>query len=181
MQHLGLITILITALAGVLTMRFWPMENRRSYSENIARNRSSRIAFGVYMTIVTLLYYWFVLAWLGPELGMGVWYYALVWLALTLQLTLAWVPATEGRSMFVHNIAAYGVALVMPAVVAVILFTTTVTLSTLQVIAAAMFLLFALVIGGLYMFTPSARKNFLYFQLVYFVAFWIVMLAFTYL
>lgn len=162
-------------------MRRWPMERRRSFSENIARDKSSRFLFGTYMSLVTLLFYSFLLFWLGPYLGVGSAYYILVVASLMLQLTLSWVPATTGRSMAVHNTAAYGIALIMPAVVAVILLTAAVEIDILQIAAAWVFMLFAAVIFFLFLFVPAARRNFLYFQLSYFVGFWLVMLAFTYL
>lgn len=181
MQHLGLVSIILVAVAGFYTMRRWPMERRRSFSENIARDNSSRLLFGSYMTTVTLFFYTFLLFWLGPSLGVSSPYYILTVTSLILQLALSWVPATTGRSMAVHNTAAYGIALIMPAVVAVILLTAAVEISILQMVVSWIFILFAALIFFLFLFAPTARKNFLYFQLTYFVGFWLVMLAFTYL
>ena len=181
MQHLGLVSIILVVCAGFYTMRRWPMERRRSFSENIARDNLSRLLFGSYMTVVTLLFYTFLLFWLGPSLGVGSTYYILTTASLILQLVLSWVPATTGRSMSAHNTAAYGIALIMPVVVAVILLTAAIEISIMQMIISWIFILFAAVIFFLFLFVPTARKNFLYFQLTYFVGYWLVMLAFTYL
>lgn len=162
-------------------MRRWPMQKHRSFSENIARDRSSRLLFGSYMTVVTLLFYTSLLFWLGPILGVGLAYYILTVVSLVLQLILSWVPATTGRSMDIHNTAAYSIALIMPLFVIVILLTATVAITILQTVIALAFVLFTALVFFLYFFVPRAHEYFLYFQLTCFVGFWLVILALTYL
>lgn len=181
MQHLGLIAIILLVVSGFYTMRRWPMVARRSFSENVARDRSSLLIFGIYLTIVTVLFYIFLLFWLGSNLGVGLSYYILIWTAFFLQLLLAWVPATTGRSMAIHNVAAYGIALIMPLAVMAILLTATVEVTFVQRVIVTMFMIIAATIFSLLLFVPKARKIFLYGQLTYFISFWVVALAFTYL
>lgn len=181
MQHLGLIAIILLSVSGFYTMRRWPMVARRSFSENVARDRSSLLFFGIYLTITTVVFYVFLLFWLGPNLGVGLSYYILIWTAFFLQLLLAWVPATTGRSMAIHNVGAYGIALIMPLSVMAILTTAAVEITLLQRVIALAFVAFATFIFVLFFFAPKARNNFLHFQLTYFVSFWLVVLAFVYL
>lgn len=181
MQHLGLIAIILLSVSGFYTMRRWPMVARRSFSENVARDRSSLLFFGIYLTITTVLFYAFLLFWLGPNLGVGLSFYVLAWTAFFLQLLLSWVPATTGRSMAIHNVGAYGIALIMPLSVIAILLTTTVEVTFVQRAIITMFMVIAATIFSLLLFVSKARKIFLYGQLTYFTSFWVVMLAFAYL
>ncbi len=180
-QHLGLVAIILLSISGFYTMRRWPMAARRSFSENVARDRSSLLFFGIYLTITTVVFYAFLLFWLGPNLGVGLSFYVLAWTAFFLQLLLSWVPATTGRSMAIHNVGAYGIAFIIPLSVMAILLTATVEVTFVQRVIVTVFMVITAIIFSLLFFVPKARNFFLYGQLAYFASFWVVVLAFTYL
>lgn len=178
--HIGWIAIMIAIVAGAITMWKWPMNPRRSYSENIARYTASRYVFAVWMTVVTVLFYWFLLGWLGPQRGLGTVYYGLVWLMFLCQLTLAWVPATKGGAMLVHNIASYGLVVLMPVMLGVMTITSTVALGSLQLLVIISFIVYESIVFGLFFFAPAARQVFLWFQISLMVAVWATILIVAY-
>lgn len=177
MQHLGLIALLpILPMAIIIANRF-PLAPRLSASENIARNRFSQLLFSVTFTPVTVLYYLFLVGWLGPHYGVSWVFYLLTVLAFFAQLVVTWVPARGKRALKVHTWAAYVVALVMPSIVWLILMS---GVSLVSAIASITFLLITLVIIVLFFFVPKARNNFTHFELGYFVSFWLVIILLTY-
>lgn len=179
MQHLGLIALLpILPMAIIIAKRF-PLVPRLSASENIARNRSSQLLFSVTFTPVTVLYYLFLVGWLGPHYGVSWVFYLLTVIAFFAQLIVTWIPARGKRALKIHTRAAYVVALVMPSIVGLIL-TSVEGVSLVGSIASITFLLITLAIIILFFFVPKARNNFTHFELGYFVSFWAVIILLTY-
>ena len=174
--HFGWMAILLACIAGAATMLRWPMKARQSYSENVARERSSRRTFAAWMTVVTLLFYWFLLHWLGPARGMGAGYYAVVWCMFICQLVLAWVPATHGRAMLVHNITSYGLALLMPVLLIILAITSMPALHMFQMAAVVAFVGYEAIVMCLFFFQPAARRYFLWFQISLMLAVWATVL-----
>lgn len=180
MMHLGWISILLASLAGAVTMRLWPMNPRRSYSENIARRKSSRWVFAVWMSVVTVLFYWFLLGWLGPDRQMGAEYYGIIGLMAVFQLTLAWVPATQGRAMLIHNITSYGLVLLMPVMFILLVITANPELMVAQRLAVGCFMVYQMAVIYAFFFLPKARSYFLWFQLSLMVMAWAAILIIAY-
>jgi hypothetical protein len=180
MQHLGLIALIpILPMAIIIAARF-PLVPRLSASENIARNRSSQLLFSTVFTPVTVLYYLFLVGWLGPHYGVSWVFYLLTVIAFLAQLIVTWVPARGKRALRVHTWAAYVVALVMPSIVGLIL-TSVKGVSIVGAVACITFLLITLVIIVLFFFVRKARSRFTHFELGYFVSFWVVVILLTYL
>ncbi|MFY9228256.1 MAG: hypothetical protein WAO28_02935 [Candidatus Microsaccharimonas sp.] len=180
MQHLGLIALIpILPMAIIIAAKF-PLVSRLSASENIARNRYSQLLFSTVFTPVTVLYYSFLVGWLGPHYGVSWVFYLLTVIAFFAQLIVTWVPARGKRALKVHTGAAYVVALVMPSIIGLILASIK-GVSLVGAIASITFLLITLVIIVLFFFVPKARNRFTHFELGYFVSFWVVIILLTYL
>lgn len=178
MQHLGLLAIVLMVAFGAFATLWQKPNKRQSFSQHVAKHPQLLLAFGVVFSLVTILYYTFLIGWLGPTLNLPGVYYWILSLAFLCQFVIAWLPADAGRTLFWHNIAAYLLALLMP-VVAGLLYFAAINPSWLLSILVYVYFLTPLMLLFLYLFT-NAKQNFLYFQIGYFSWFWLVMLAFTY-
>ncbi len=161
-------------------MHAWPMNRRRSYSENIARRKSSYLVFAGWMSVVTVLFYWFLLGWLGPNRHMDVGYYIVVGLMSLFQLTLAWVPATRGMSMLVHNITSYGLVLLMPAMFLLVALTGLPPLHVAQLLVIGSFIVYQAIMMYAFFFISAARSYFLWFQISLMIMAWTTVLIVAY-
>ena len=167
----------LAVIAGVITMRLWPMEARRSFSENVARKQSSSLLFSLWMTPVTILFYTFLLGWIGPERGMNIAYYVIASVMAVFQLVLSWVPASTGWKLLLHNIASYGLVLLMPVLLLVLVLFSSPALSILQLVLLLSFVLYTVVLLFLFFFRLDLRAKFLQFQVSLMIFLWLAILA----
>ena len=176
-RHFGWISVALAVIAGVITMRLWPMEARRSFSENVARKQSSSLLFSLWMTPVTILFYAFLLGWIGPERGMNIAYYVIASVMAVFQLVLSWVPASTGWKLLLHNIASYGLVLLMPVLLLVLVLFSSPALSILQLVLLLSFVLYTVVLLFLFFFRLDLRAKFLQFQVSLMIFVWLAILA----
>lgn len=178
MKNIGFLTFILLDLMGIFILWKWPAQRHHSMSQHITLNKHSQLLFALTFTTVGVLSGIFLAGWFGPAWQMGEIYYALVAIITLGHIVIAWVPATEGRSLKIHNIAALSTILSMLFVVFVVVMTT--SLSLQQFVAAALFLLFGVYIIFLFKFVPKAHAEFMFYELSYFVLFWITVLILTY-
>ena len=153
------------------------MEARRSFSENVARKQSSSLLFSLWMTPVTILFYAFLLGWIGPERGMNIAYYVIASVMAVFQLVLSWVPASTGWKLLLHNIASYGLVLLMPVLLLVLVLYSSPALSMLQLVLLLSFVLYTVVLLFLFFFRLDLRAKFLQFQVSLMIFVWLAILA----
>lgn len=179
MQHLGLATIATTTIMGLLFAVKYRFPRTQSFSVSIAQQQPRELRyFSVLFTIVTVLYYTFLTVWLGPHIGAGYTYYGLLAIGFLLQLVVAWVPATPKLNWDAHDKAAYGLALLMVVLVAV-MYMTVASPSLLLSVLSVGYIMSPLVLYVLYTFTP-AKNSFLHYEIGFFVWFWAIILTLTY-
>ncbi len=178
MKNIGFLTFILLDLMGIFILWKWPAQRHHSFSKHITLNKTSQLLFALSFTAVAVLSGIFLAGWFGPAWQMGEIYYALVAIITLGQLIIAWVPATQGRLLKIHNIAALSTILSMLFIIFVVVMTT--ALSLQQFITAAVFLLFGVYIMFLFKFVPKSHAEFLFYELSYFVLFWITVLILTY-
>jgi hypothetical protein len=171
----GIIALVIAIGLGLVIVALWPPDASRSFSQHIAKRKAAYWLFAPVFTIVTVMYYLFLWQWVGPHIGVAIMYYAVLAVALVLQLIIVWVPAKHVWPMRVHNIAAYTVAGLMVVLVAVTALTASPALSVGYAVACYTFVAIGMLIGPLYIYVPVMRERFLIVQIGYFVAFLLVM------
>jgi hypothetical protein len=181
MQQLGLIALILLIPLGIIIPRKWPLKRGLSVSENIARHNASQLFFSLAFTPVTILYYSFLALWLGPHYNIAVGYYYILLIAFVAQLILTWVPARGRRLIQIHTNASYIVAIAMLAITGLILFGSRTPISLFLFIASWLFLAMGLTMTFIYLLIPKARKDYVVYELVYFLSFWIFILLLTYL
>lgn len=178
MQHVGLIlsaTVLIGGLILLLRLKF---RRNASFSVNIAAAPKPVFwGYSLAFTAVTVLYYMWLWAWLGPHIGADWLYYALVIIGFSLQILMAWVPATPKLNWDLHDIAAYGLALLMVVMAAAVGLSRS---SAVTTVFTAVYIAVPMLLFILYRYT-NARKAFLFVQAGFFVWFWIIITLATYL
>ncbi len=178
MKNIGFLTFILLDLMGIFILWKWPAQRHHSFSRHITLNRTSRRLFALSFTAVALLSCLFLAGWFGPAWQMGEIYYVLVAIITIGQLVIAWVPATQGISLKIHNIAALSTIFSMLFIVYVVVMLS--SLSLQQFIASVLFLLFGVYTLFLFKFVPKAHAEFLFYELSYFVLFWITILILTY-
>lgn len=178
MKNIGFLTFILLDLMGIFILWKWPAQRHHSMSQHVTLNKNSQLLFTLSFTIVGVLSGIFLAGWFGPAWQMGEVYYALVAIIALGHIVIAWVPATEGRSLKIHNIAAFSTILSMLFVVLVIVLSSSLTLQ--QLASAALFLAFGAYIIFLFKFVPKAHAEFMFYELSYFVLFWISVLILTY-
>lgn len=182
MQLLSVVIPLITTALGVFILTIWPPNRTRSFSENIARRRSSLLLFAVVFVPITCVYY-FYLWWLGDQMT-APWVFQLVLVVSFVgQLILTLVPVRSNSIKDVHTNASFtvvGAMLLLPLILS--------TLSDgLSDIAFWLPIAYLFVNGGLFILyllrnrLRFVRANFLFFQMSFFVVFWLFIILETYL
>jgi hypothetical protein len=177
---LGIVALVVAVVLGLVIIKLWPPNKRQSFSQHVASRKVTYWLFAPIFTVVTVMYYAFLWKWVGPLVGMGAAYYDVLLVAFVLQLIVAWVPAKSVWPMRVHGIAAYGVAILMVALVVIIALTASSVLPVGYIVACYVFGLAGIALVPIYAYIPAARRQFLLVQIGYFVAFWVLIMAIAY-
>lgn len=129
------------------------------------------------LTLITsaLLLSVYLKQWLLPALQPN---WPLVFYSLPLAiLVVALVPYTTPTLRHIHDVAAYGLALLAPVYTGLLTFAK--VPRRVAIIVAAMCIL-ELVMIGLLLFTPALHRHFFYFQLLHLASFVIALIAVTF-
>lgn len=105
-------------------------------------------------------------------------YYILAVVIALGQIVVAWVPATEKRALFVHNVASLA-AIISMLLLSLVLIVSA-PLAGVEKIASLIFFGFGLSLVFLYKFVPRTHADFLFYEIGYFVMFWAMIAAVTY-
>jgi hypothetical protein len=179
-QHLiWLQIILIAIVVGyILTRR--PIDRGRSISLHVANDPATIRLFAVVSTLAAVPFFIYLLYWLIPALQLPFAFTVLVLLAAACQMIAGWIPHIEGdKKGDIHQLFAYTMAVLMPVVLAFLLFAHTITLAPKIVIGL---MIVWMVISLLrYQFVPATRQQYLAYQSAYIASFCIGLLAATYI
>jgi hypothetical protein len=172
-EYLGLALIILSWIAGGYILTKWRGTNAMSISQHAASSKRSSLIFAAVLSGAGVLFYYWLMAWFVPELGLGKLFVVLLTFAFIGQFVAGLVPDAlsdvSGVKRRVHRVAAYGMAYLF------------VPLSLLILMAPhasgfgryfGIVCLAYLICGWLLIsFVPGSRKHYLVFQVVYVVAF----------
>lgn len=111
MEYVGLLFTVFSWLAGAFLLLKWRGTHEMSISRHAASSRKASLLFATVMCGIGGIFYYWILVWLTPELGLGWEFQALVILAFIGQFIAGLVPDVPGRRRFIHRLGAYGMAL----------------------------------------------------------------------
>lgn len=182
MELLSIVIPIMTTMLGLGILIKWPPDKKQSFSENIAKRRVSLITFAVVFIPITLVYY-FYLWWLGGQLQ-APWLFGLVLvISFAAQVILTVVPVRGKSIKDLHTKASFvvvGAMLLLPLILSTIS-------KNIFDIAFWLPMLYIVVNGGLFSLyllrkkLRFVRSNFLFFQMSFFVVFWLFIFLETYL
>ena len=178
-HYLGLILVITSWVAGVYMVRKWSGTYAMSISKHAARAKGASTLFLIVLGVGSTLFYWWLIKWLTPHLGLGSVFVALLSFTAVAQILVALVPDTFGWRHQVHQ----KVALAMAACYLPLtyLIVTSSKVSTYARMISYICLAYMIVAASVFFFTKKARNYYLLFQSLYIVAFQIVILAAAYL
>lgn len=147
-------------------------------SLHAASARRFQVAFASVLSVVAGIF-WLFNTWLSDVKYMPVAYDVAFFVTLICVLVAAWVPDIKGAKRRIHRLAAYGIVLLIPLLVA--LFASNPHIAAIARLYA--WIACAVLIALCYMlfFVPSQRSHFLYYQALYLGLFFSVLVVVTYL
>jgi len=178
MQHLGLLTILLIIAGLTFTVTKWKGGLHLTFSQHVARNRSSKIFYSLLFMVTLPILMLFFADWLVPTRSLPsafLWFSAI---AILFQIACTWIPEEGGRKTVVHRILTTisGVAL-LPLMVII---ASSTNLSITVRCAAWIGLLVMIVLLSIALSHQKGYRYALLLQVGYYAAFFIVILMVTY-
>jgi hypothetical protein len=179
MQHLGLFVILLLIAGLTFTVMAWKGGLHMTFSQHVARKRSSAVFYSLlFMTTLPLLM-WFFTAWLVPVKKLPSEFLWFASVAVLFQILCTWVPEKGGRKTLIHRIltAISGISLI--PLVAIIANTQSLSAATRNTAWLALFIMLLLL--SIALRKQKGHRYALLLQIGYYAAFFIVILLTTYL
>ena len=180
-RHLGLISILLTWLVGVVMYVLWYQPDIRALSYLGVSNLASYIMFALTLTSAGMIFLVFMQRWFIPSFGLNIVFLYSLMAAVGSQLVLAWIPAIGGLPLVLHRVSAY--ALAYAVLVMAVIITLNQRVSSTAKTLNWLFLL-AMVTIVILSFMPryvAGHRVIIYYQIYYILAFHFIILATTYL
>ena len=177
-RHLLFAGVMAVTVALVIVLRRAERSERHSFSMHAAQSRASYLTFALGLTVATLCWSAWMTQWFVPRFHPGWVFTSVYFTALGLMFIAAWVRWEKGVQGKIHDIAAYGMASLMPIVPAVLVMQTHFPMGVRYVcgaVCAVQIMLLCLLI-----FIPAMRGRFLVYQLAYIVLTFTALLTVTY-
>lgn len=174
LEYLGLITVLLSWIGGAYLLRTRRAGRYTTISKHGAADMRAKLLFGGILCVLGGLFYYWLLAWLTPELQLPLIFVILATIAIIGQITAGVVPdTTEGRKRTHRTAAAIMSALYLPLAI-LILFSniTPVAWFICSVLFAYMVIAFCVL-----SIFRRAKIAYLFFQVSYIVIFQLLILT----
>jgi hypothetical protein len=176
---LGAIMVATSWVAVGVILSKWRGNNGMSISQHAASARNAHWVFAMTLIVGGGIFYYWLVVWFTPKLGLPLTFVALLTLAVAAQMIAGAVPDTVNWKRRVHRITSYAMAVLFVPLTVYILFAPHIStmargigIGCLSYMVGAFFLIILL---------KRARAHYLIFQALYVVAFQIVILAAAYL
>lgn len=179
-RHLLLLSAVLFFAASVWAVSRAGRKNHLSISLHIAQSRRASIVFGMLASIASALAAMTIFGWVLPHYEPNVLSYALYGLIIIDLFTIALVPHVDSTWRgAVHNIAAWGMVYVIPAVMLTALLW---PLSDFARYVTIVLTIVNVILLALALFRREKyRPVFLYFQSAYLAVFFLFLLTITYM
>lgn len=179
LQYLGIVLIAASWLGGGYIITRWHDKGLRTISRHAASNRQAFWLFAFILVVLGLFFYYWLVAWFTPHLGLSAAFVALLTVTILCQVLTGLMSDTAGWRKAIHHWAAYTMAvLYLPLGIFVICSTQLTVGVRLLCLILGIYMLVAFV---MVVMMGKARHRFLLFQASYIVAFQLLILAAAYL
>jgi hypothetical protein len=177
-RSLVLLSFAILTIGLAFILLKWPSGVDHTFSQHIAKRKSSIIYYIVLFTIVLIPLILFFILWFGPTFLMPIWFYVFVWTAIIAQFLCALIPEVLGWKENAHRALAFTSAVaIMPITLLIALNNNIVALPRVLAFVGLVFMIYLVII----MAKHNARHpKVLIIQSSYFVVFFGVLIAATY-
>lgn len=178
MQHLVLLTLVLSILGlGFLIIK-WPGGIHMTFSQHAATNRSSKIFYSSLFMIALPILMVFFSAWFVPEKSLPVAFLWFAGIAVVFQIVCTWVPEDGGTRTVVHRILTSISGIAMLPLVAIVAMAP--NLSIFVRITSLMVLLLMIALLGIALKNQKGYERALLLQVGYYSAFFLSILSATY-
>jgi len=179
MQHLGLLTLALLIIGLWFVVTKWPGGMHMTFSQHAAKNRSSKIFYALLFLITLPLLMLFFSAWLVPEKNLPASFLWFAWVAIAFQIVCTWVPEEGGTKTIVHRILTGISGIALLPLVAIISISPGISTFARTVAIIALLVMTALL--GIALRNQKQYKRALLLQIGYYAAFFLAIVAATYL
>lgn len=179
MQHLIVLVMAILAAALTYVVIKWPGGLHMTFSQHVALRRESQLFYALLFMAVLPLLLWFFAVWLVPERGLPD---AFLWCAVAaafFQVACTFVPETGGGRTMIHRTLAGISGLAMLPLVGMLVVTPSVS-TFARATAAVAFVAMSAIMGFAIKYR-AGHNRVLLLQVGYYLAFFVAILAATYL
>lgn len=166
----------IIAWFGMLVAVFSQGKHKhKSISLHAANNRRTILLLAILSPISMSLFMVFVAFWLSPNFKLSPMFITLNIIAFAGYILAAWFPAVGGRKEKLHDIFALGASLLLIPIS--FMLATSSSIPSISRVVNAIAVILMVGIFCILLWHKPARKNYLYYQVVYFLAFDLSLLA----
>lgn len=178
-QYLGLALVPISWVAGVYMVRKWRGTYAMSISKHAASTKGASALFTIVLGVGSGLFYWWLIRWVTPHLGLGALFVVLLSVTAAAQIIVALIPDSFGWRHHVHQKVALSMAILYLPLIYLIL--TSSNISNIAQVVGFACLAYMLIAAIGYATIKQLRNYYLIFQSLYIVAFQLIILAAAYL
>lgn len=175
----GILAFLISWSAMLYVVFSQGKNNSWSISLHTAKTKKAILLLAFMSPLTMGLYMLFVIKWMAPTYHLSTLFILLNVIADTGYILAAWVPSIKGTRELIHNILTGGASVLAIAITYILAHSASIA-ALPRSINAVSTILMILIIGYL-VINKSAWKNYLNYQIVYFLAFNIGLLTTGYL
>ena len=179
LHYLGLVIILCTWAAGLYMLWVTHDASLQTISKHAVTSIKMSLLFGFTLILIGALCYWWVRFWLQPHLDLPPIFTTLLNITIALEIGIGLFPDRSGWVRQVHSFAAYGMAVLLIPLALII--TLSSRLHTVVQITCALLLLYMLASFTIIVLMRRVRSRYLFFQVMYLVAFDLIILCAGYL
>lgn len=179
LEYLGLVLVLISWILAAALIFKWRDKDLDTISRHGATTRKAALFFLIALIGLGVPFYYWILHWLVPHLGLGAWFEVVIAIALVLNIATAVITDTLGWRRHVHRVTAFGMAILfLPISLLVLLAPATSNLAqvigwVLMVYMLASFIMVAMLGAG--------KRHYLIFQTFYLVSWQCILLSAAYI
>jgi hypothetical protein len=177
LQSLGIGSIILLAIGLTLTPLLWPLDIHHTFSQHVARKRSSIVYYVVLFSLFLPLFLLFFMGWFIPHFHLPFYTTLLVLIVAVTQYACTFIPETTGWKRTWHRSLAAGSAFALiPLVLSLIAIPNTSLRIVVIICAVAMVLLSIIFLNPRF----SRIGESFYIQALYYTAFFLPVLLATY-
>lgn len=171
----GIVAFILSWFGMLLSVYTQGRDKTKSISLHAAASKSTFLLLAVLSPITMGLYGVFTIRWITPMYNMPIIFVIASTAAYVGYILAAWVPATRGVKRKLHDIFSYGSSIVLIPVVYIMASTVKIGI-TPKIINVGALVIMVSVCCALKWYKP-AKRNYLYYQIAYFLSFNIALLS----